>query len=370
MKIIFEKDHSTDKFISLLSGLAESEKSLMILSCADNNYDIEKINKILLNLDIPIFGGSFPKIIYKNKVYDKGVIFVCFDELIKTAIIEDVSSQHEDELYNLCADFYDNFNENSKTTFIFIDGLSDNISDFLLSVFENFGLNTNYIGAGTGNFPFLKKESVFTNRGYLKDCAILASSSMESSLDVGSGWKRISEPMKITYHKGKLIQELDYEDAFEKYKNIVEKYSKHKITKDKPFESTMLYPLGLSKLSGEDIVRTILNIDEEGILLSEKISNNSFLSVLNSNNETLLNISKELSTSTKDDDTFLTFIIECLSRDLILKEDFQKEIDIFQKGNENFIGVLSLGEIANNKNRFLEIYNQSIVISKIKKEYG
>lgn len=365
MQIIFESSNSSDKFVECISQLEKNFNSILILSSSNNNHNLRIINEKLVSSSASIFGGVFPKIIYKNKLYNQGVIFVGFKQVIKTSIIQNISNLTKEELFLKCEEIYDNIDEVFDTNFIFIDGTVNKTSDLVLSVFENFGLYSNYIGSGCGNFPFDNKESIFTNKGCLKNSFILASSHLQSVSEVASGWSAISEPMKITYVKNNVILELDYENAYDKYMDILKKSLNIEDAVSDILETSMLYPLGVCKISGDEIAKTIIEVSPNGLKLAESIDSNKFINVLNSNVENLIINSKESAKKLAYYEGNFTFLIDCLSRHLIMKDDFQKELDAIYN-QEELIGVLSLGEIANNQNRYLEVYNQSAVIAKIR----
>lgn len=50
---------------------------------------------------------------------------------------------------------------------------------------------------------------------------------------------------------------------------------------------------------------------------------------------------------------------------LFLEDEFQKELNGVYNDSSLMVGVLSLGEIANNKKYYLEFYNKTAVVAKI-----
>lgn len=153
-----------------------------------------------------------------------------------------------------------------KSMFVFVDRLSKNINDIILTLFENFSLSINYIGGGAGSLSFKQKPCLFTNGGLLEDAAILATSVRESTIGVKHGWNPVSDAFKVTESVANRIIELDYKPALDVYKEVVEELSKEKITSENFFDIAKAYPLGINKLSGEMVVRDPIN-DRRGIPL-------------------------------------------------------------------------------------------------------
>ncbi len=55
-------------------------------------------------------------------------------------------------------------------------------------------------------------------------------------------------------------------------------------------------------------------------------------------------------------------LIDCISRALFLGEDFSRELSAVNRGEMPLIGVLSLGEIANSGEDYMELYNKTCVV--------
>ncbi|MEZ5147376.1 MAG: FIST C-terminal domain-containing protein [Bacteroidales bacterium] len=65
--------------------------------------------------------------------------------------------------------------------------------------------------------------------------------------------------------------------------------------------------------------------------------------------------------SKKSEDRFILFI-DCISRLFLLEERFREELAVINPEGLPVAGTLSLGEIANNKKEYLELYNMTAVV--------
>ena len=369
MNIEFIKDNSIESFKIALNNVSKDAKSILILSCDENNYDLTKMNQILTSCLVPIIGGIFPQIIYQDKNYKLGTIIVSLNDTLDVSIIENISDNFNQSLEDIIEEKVGELESDTKTMFVFIDGLSKNINAVILGLFENFGLSLNYIGGGAGSLTFVQQPCIFTNQGLIQDCAILATTRLESAIGVKHGWTPISTPMKVTLADANIIKEIDYKPAFEVYKNIVQNISQQIFTDDNFFDIAKAYPLGINKLSGEIVVRDPIMLDDNNNLVCVgDVAINSFISILEGSDESLVTavLEAKKEATLNDMDTF-TLFIDCISRVLFMNDKFSKELTAVNEENQILVGALTLGEIANNKKYYLEFYNKTAVVAKIQK---
>lgn len=87
MHIQFIPNSNIEDFEVALNSAKKEAKSIFILSYDENNYDLEKMNSILSSSAIPIIGGIFPQIIYKNNNYKIGTLILALDEALDVVVI-------------------------------------------------------------------------------------------------------------------------------------------------------------------------------------------------------------------------------------------------------------------------------------------
>jgi hypothetical protein len=364
MEIIFIKNSDIADFKEALEMMVSKAKSLMILSSEKNDYNVLEVNALLSSYTIPIIGGIFPQIIYKNQTYIEGTLIISIDDVLEIAYLENLSSRSLESLDSEIEECLGVLSADIKSMFVFVDGLSKNINDVILALFENYGLTINYIGGGAGSLSFEQKPVLFSNRGLLEDAAVLAVTKQESAIGVKHGWNPISDSLKVTAEANK-ITELDYKPALEVYKEVVEALCGKKITKENFFDIAKAYPLGINKLSGEMVVRDPIMIEDNALICVGDIATNSFVSILHGNHDSLINAANEAKEEAALEQEHFTLFIDCISRALFLKESFNDELSAVYHDNTILVGALTLGEIANNKKHYLEFYNKTAVIANI-----
>ncbi|WP_419765935.1 MAG: FIST signal transduction protein [Arcobacter sp.] len=325
----------------------------LLFVASKTNVDLS----LLKNSDIKIYGGIFPQIIFKDKVYDYGMIAIEINNNMKIDFIKDISKTSLDK---------NNFKD-IKSVITILEGLSTYTEPFIQELFDNVDIHTNILGAGAGSFEEKTNAFIFDNSGLYKDAAILLS--LKNSIDLGvkHGWEYLDGPYVVTSAEGNIVKTIDHRSAFEVYKEIVEKDYGISLTKENFLEVSKNYPFGIVKYKGEEVVRDPIAFDGDNLILVGKISNNSVLNVLKGRNESLLEASREaISDALKNSCDFI-LVFDCITRKSFLEDKFDDELGtIFEETNAStFIGAISIGEIANEGNKYINFLNKTCVIGGI-----
>ncbi|AKF24787.1 hypothetical protein YH65_04855 [Sulfurovum lithotrophicum] len=366
--IIFDPTGSIESFTSNMNILSSENESVMILACDANGFKKELVDPILLKHTVSIIGGIFPSVIYNDKKYDKGTIFIGLNDKIQVNVIQGISQKNDDELDADMEKQIGDFDESVKTMFVYIDGLTKHIGKCINVLFDNYGLGINYIGGGSGSLSFEQKPSLFTNHGLIQDALVYAYSKRQSSIGVSHGWKSISGPYQVTKSEATILKELDYKPAFEVYKNIVDQYSSEPINADNFFNVAKSFPCGINTLSDEKIVRDPIILNGTEIICVGNIEEGNYVDILSGDNDSLIKAARHAAYISKENMHFkndFTLFIDCISRVLFLKEDFCDEIKVVCKNNMPLVGAMTFGEIANDGKNYLEFFNKTSVVGHI-----
>ena len=361
----------TGSVAGLKASLAEVSQSpdvkgILIFACDANNFTPNTVNSILKNITAPVFGGIFPELIHRYEKLSKGSIVAGLATTLSVHTItglSDMSVEYDDIIDAAIPDI-----GQAKTMFVFVDGLSQRISALVDSLFNVFGLEINYIGGGAGSLSFQQKPCLFTNEGLIQDSAILALVDMKSGIGVSHGWRTVSGPFKVTESDRNVIKTLDWQPAFEVYRQVVENASDKVFTDDNFFEIAKGYPFGINKLDAEKIVRDpILTTPEGGLVCVGEIPEESFVDILSGNLNSLVDAASNAlfrgqEAFEGEGPTQTNLFIDCISRVLFLEDDFSMELAAVASQSTPMIGALTLGEIANSGKDYLEFYNKTAVI--------
>ena len=367
MEIYFEPTGSLKAFQEQATAMLAKEgiHSLLALSAQGNGFTADTLDPFLKSLSQPIFGGVFPYLIYEDQYYAKGSLLIGLPQTADIEVVEQIN--HHPLLEDHLAQRFAHLPQQA-TMFLFVDGFTAGIDHLIESLYLNFGLDIQFIGAGAGAEDLLQRPCILTNQGLLQDAAVLAMMDLPTGVGVQHGCQPICGAMKITEAKGNQIISLDWQPAYEVYKKIVDGHSGGDLKKEQFYETALSYPFGLSKIGAELVVRVPIGADEKGVLQCVgNVGQGEFVQILTGTVDGLVTATGQAcrqaaSHFTGEARGKITFMVDCLARLQFLKEDFSYELVAAQEESGKLVGVVSLGEIANNGTDYLEFHNMTSVV--------
>lgn len=338
---------------TFLEYIITSSSKYLILSASSTTIELQKFNEQNIN----IYGAIFSHIIFENKIYDKGLISIEINEEINLDFIENVKNYK----------FDDNKFIETKSIITIFNGFNNYNQEFFIKLFENIPLDINIMGGGAGIIEDKNKKVFFNNKGFFLNSVILLSIKSKIKLTSRDGWKSLSGPYIVTSSDKNILKTIDYMDAFELYKNEIKKDCNIDITKDNFLEISKNYPIGIVRYSGANIVRDPISFEKGKLILVTEVGVNSIINILKGNKTNLINAAKEAAIEVLDENSNLAIVFSCITRKSFLEENFQEELnEIYaQIDSNNMIGALTIGEIANNGNRYINLLNKSCVIGGV-----
>lgn len=339
--------------------LSSNVLSFMVLIADKNKPNNTELIFALNQVGKPFFGGIFPEIIFENQRKAEGMMIVPLPYAVNNHV---VNLKNESELTIQIEEIASKIPNDFNMFWIYLDCFASNKTRFTETLYQNFGFNYTYIGGGSGSLSFQPMPCVFNNDGIFQNSAILAFAKTTIAIGVAHGWQPISEKMKVTETDGNNIISIDWKPAIEVYSSIVEQHSKSSFEKEGFFDLAKSYPLGMVKVDDEIIVRDPIMIKDNQLVIIDQVNQGEFIQVLNGNMHSLLEGAKTAKALAMESNNYQNvFCIDCISRVLYMNDDFQKEIDII-KGENTLNGILTIGEIANKGESFLDIYNKTTVV--------
>lgn len=373
MRVLYEAHGEVEHFKRLATSLTidPEVEGLMVLACDANAWTPTLLDPVLKALSKPVFGGIFPQIIHNGRNEKKGTLVIGLPRRPEPVCITNLSELSTDytALLEPWADRWSVHADSGEDSLIvFVDGLSKRISALVESLFDCFGLERNFIGGGAGSLSFTQSPCLITPDGLIADAALVVRLPMGCGVGVAHGWQPISASMKVTEADHNVIQSLDWQSAFEVYRQLVEAHSGRVLTTENFFDIAKCYPFGINKMNSEVVVRDPLMPDEaQGLVCVGEVPRGSFVRLLHGSSESLIaaaaraRILAEQSTPILTGTEPVVFFIDCISRALFLGDRIVDELQTAAAGRKLF-GAMTLGEIANNGKEYLEFYNKTSVL--------
>ena len=190
---------------------------------------------------------------------------------------------------------------------------------------------------------------------------------LDVTFSIYGGWTPFGPERTVTKSEGNMLFELDNQPALDLYK----KYLGDK-SKELP-GAALLYPLNVtSEDENQSIVRSILNINENAMILAGDIPENSKVQLMMTNVDNIANASERAARQAlelRKNKPQLALLVSCIGRKLVLDQRVEEEIEevVAVVGSETTIsGFYSYGEIApfHGENN-CQLHNQTMTITLI-----
>ena len=351
-------------FLKELSN--DNAKGILLFVGEETPFDYKQLQPLLKTMDIEVWGGIFPEVIYDGSLYKQGVVGCAFKSPVSIEVIKDLST--------FKGDFPEDFvSKNTRTLLIFTSAYTDNIPLLIETLYEKFFREMAFIGGSAGSVINVDQPSLFSRDCIFAGGAIIAAAQDFMSVGINHGCQPISDPAIASSVNKNILKSINWGPAFEYYKSIVEQDAGIKLTADGFLDVAKSYPLGILKYDTEIILRVPISVNEENSLVfASEMPENSVLVVTKAHPDKLIaaaGIAAEQAKiafeSKKKIAPGKALIVDCLARALFLEDKINDELNIIanKAGSDVFLfGLLSLGEIASTGDTYIELYNKTIVI--------
>ena len=333
---------------------SESE-SLLVIVGDKSEPDIQDMMAYLNRKKISFLGGVYSGLIVGDKLIREGFIIQKLTPVYTSIIFPHMMRLKEDP-----SSFA------GMTALVMVDGLSSKMKVLTETVFSKLGKNVKYLGGGAGYYNLSHKPCIFNNNGIYKDAILVCIVNVNTHISIEHGWKKLRGPYLVTHSKDNLLCELDYNNAFEIYKQVIEDEEHLILSKEDFFSFAKDHPFGIVEESGRMIVRDPIALNEHGdIVCVASIPEKSEVYILKGDADLLLGSSLSIANSCSSNapEFYRPLLFNCISRAMFLEERFVEELyNIQDKLKYAVEGCLSIGEIASTRRGDLVIHNKSTVI--------
>lgn len=366
MEAIFVPVGELPQLEAALQGLEQKDtvKGALVLMADEGHFTHQEIGPILHACRLKVIGGVFPEVIFQGRRKISGTLIVPLSQELSTARI--LLSDPENDMAAQMADAFEQISPDTHTLLVFCDALAPGKTRFIEELFNHFGAHAAYLGGGAGSLSFQSFPCVLNNDGLHSNAAVAALSSKRIAMGVAHGWHALTDPMKVTKAEGNKVLSINWQPAFEVYRQVVEQHSGQRFTDTNFFDIAKSYPLGIARIDTERIIRDPFMAEGDGIHIVDVIHEGEFVCIMHGDMDSLLagaQKASQICAEKSGPQQSNLFCIDCISRVLYMQEDFQREIDLIA-GGQGINGALTIGEIANDGEGYLEMYNKTVVVAK------
>lgn len=311
--------------------LKDVDAEILLLLAPDSLYD--EMKGVIGSLKNAV-GAIFPGVLYDGRIYNDRVVAVRFDEKLKVfrGRVPDIGNG---------------------TLLTLVDGFYEDAENMLEKAYFKLGNTVTYIGGGAGSLD-RRIDCLLLNNEMFSDDVLFVHLPLTCNLAVRHGWRETQFRFIANKTRGRRIEEMNWMPAFEVYTSTLREMGVD-VEGNEFFDVAKNYPLGITKVRGEDVVRDPLFADGDSIVCAGKVPQNYILKLMEGDKRELINAARACA---KDVDGNIAF--DCISRVLYLGEDFKKEA----KHLKGMFGSLTIGEVACKKG-FIEFHNKTVVVGEL-----
>ncbi|NCD69846.1 FIST signal transduction protein [Mucilaginibacter agri] len=308
--------------------------------------------------------------IINDSVFDDSVA-VSAIQLEKSRLSSVVTTVKEHESSYAAGSFLVNKLDTKGLRFVFVisDGMHINGSDLIAGINSQLPEGVRVTGGLAGDADRFSRTYTGLNEPASEDNIILtAFYGDELQIGHGSsgGWDEFGPERTITKSDKNVLYEIDGKNALDLYKQYLGDY-----VKELP-GSALLFPISLRIAgSADNLVRTILNIDEQNksMTFAGNLPEGSKVRLMKANFDKLIDASAKAAGDADTESAQLAILVSCVGRKLVLQERTDEEILIAKEALGDHIkitGFYSYGELSPyNSSSKCELHNQTMTITTL-----
>ncbi len=262
-----------------------------------------------------------------------------------------------------------------KHIFVLTDGQHVNGTQLVKGLTSELPAGVNITGGLAADGALFKQTLVFNEFGKPAENIIAGFGLYGDHLQIGygsfGGWDSFGIERQVTKSIHNEVFEIDHSPALALYKSFLGDQAQNLPA------SGLLFPLSMRiNPSDEPLVRTILNINEDtqSLVFAGDVPEGAYVKLMKANFDRLISGAEEAavkaSEGSESESDYLSILISCVGRKLVLKQLVEEEIEIVKKklGDKAFTtGFYSYGEISPfSKDAKCELHNQTMTITTIK----
>lgn len=238
------------------------------------------------------------------------------------------------------------------TLFLLFDAMVPDIASILEGVYLGLADRVRYMGANAGSETFQPMPCLFDAQRLVSGGALCLLLDDGRGAALEHGYLAPLEPVCATATEGNRIESIDWQPAFEVYRDRIRAHYGVELTRENLYQYGVHFPFGLLLANGEVVVRIPVALEDDGSLFCVgEVPANAMLTLLQApavdSEHTIDHLAARLGAQFGPvwDLDLLTFY--CAGRRLHLGDAAPQELDLLGRRTAcaRLLGALSLGEI-------------------------
>jgi len=298
---------------------------------------------------IDLAGGIFPALIKNDAFVNEGMWLIRMDHGLKARLVADLDQDDgATRLAQTAADLLpaESDDETPPTLCLIFDAMIGNIGSIVDTLYFELADRVRYTGVNAGSETFTPMPCVFDTDRCIGNGALCLLLDNPEAPEIDHGYPIPDKTMMASSTDGNCITSIDWQPAFEVYRELIATDYGVSLTRDNFYELACHFPFGILQADGSVLVRIPVALREDGSLFCVgEVPSNRLLVVLRApqpvDNACIRHLASRHAPAGSNPVLFY-----CAGRRMHMAEGATEELTaIRQASDATLAGALSLGEV-------------------------
>lgn len=330
------------------------DDTVLALLPEDEQARLPALQQHCTALGLRLVGGVFPALIHERAFVHSGAWLLRLPRGAQARLIGDLAADAGSAAAQLAQVIQAARPQPGATLFMIFDAMLPHIASVLDELYLALADMVRYLGVNAGSESFQPMPCVFDNQQRLGNAVlcVLLPPGLQSAL--AHGYLSPADPVSVTASTGNRIASIDWQPAFEVYRQRVAQQYGVELNRDNFYQHAVHFPFGIALANGETLVRIPVALDPDGTIhCVGEVPEYAMLTLLQGPPpdapQTIQTIAQELA-RTPESGALLGFY--CAGRRMHLGPAAECELAALSAlaGDAPLAGALSLGEVGEQRN--------------------
>lgn len=307
---------------------------------------------------VRVVGGIFPELVTSQGFTKSGAWLLRFDEMVPAFLVPDLAADPTAAVARL-SDAVDaalaattSRQPSPPMLYLVVDALLPNISTLLDGLYLRLADRVTYAGVAAGSESFRPMPCVFDGERSIENGALVLLVPSEARTILEHGFEAPEKVMTATSTAGNRIINIDWQPAFDVYRDIVRQECGVELTRENFYRWAARFPFGILRANQEVVVRIPVALTDDGcVFCIGEVPENAMLVVLRApavaDGKCVSRLARGLEGTIHGPGRRSLVTFYCAGRRLQLGEGAVVELQALQQRTDaaQLAGALSLGEL-------------------------